>query len=211
MAPGRNHSETTRQMLVVLIFTTSCLLFSSLLRSWTSGRLSRKAEYSYIAHDFPETLPMSGFMGKVDVVVEETLHYPLIGERAGEEWISTSPPGVGFVHLGPDHRVMAPSIVHEMHCLRSLRFALEFPTHHISRIPHLDHCLNYLRQMILCSSDLTLEPGDVLSSDFSTNREGMTHTCMDWTVLYNELDIHFTAWESHLQDVLDHQKGSMRM
>ena len=43
---------------------------------------------------------------------------------------------------------------------------------------HVGHCLDYMRQMIVCTGDLTVEPVNVRSPE---NGELMaTHHCRDW-------------------------------
>ncbi|KAH9051170.1 hypothetical protein EDB83DRAFT_2206435, partial [Lactarius deliciosus] len=53
------------------------------------------------------------------------------------------------------------------------------------RLPHHQHCLNYLRQQALCHPDLTLEPGDFVRRKFGVDRVGQTHMCRDFD----------TAWD----------------
>jgi hypothetical protein len=50
----------------------------------------------------------------------------------------------------------------------------------------IQHCLNYLRQAILCNSDTTLEPSFpyILPDNTSTSAAsgiGVVHKCVDWT------------------------------
>ncbi|KAG7451996.1 uncharacterized protein BT62DRAFT_926199 [Guyanagaster necrorhizus] len=48
-------------------------------------------------------------------------------------------------------------------------------------------CLTYLRQMILCNPDLTLEPADVLTWDHEIKRTGATHVCKDWSKVHDAM------------------------
>jgi hypothetical protein len=75
---------------------------------------------------------------------------------------------------------------------------------------HITHCLSYLRQMVLCNADTTLEPGArvLLSDGRQTVRSwahGVQHECRDWTEVmdwmaenfktWTEEDLHFVATE----------------
>jgi hypothetical protein len=57
------------------------------------------------------------------------------------------------------------------------------PAH--AHVTHADHCLNYLRQTILCAADMTLEPELVLGSGHVGQGVGVTHVCRDWTKAYD--------------------------
>ncbi|KAL2075217.1 hypothetical protein VTL71DRAFT_159 [Oculimacula yallundae] len=54
---------------------------------------------------------------------------------------------------------------HQLHCLNKLRKAL-YPEYYnpsdvetpVNRVVHLDHCINYLRQSIMCKADMTPIP-----------------------------------------------------
>ena len=54
---------------------------------------------------------------------------------------------------------------------------------------HVEHCLNYLRQVILCHADTTVEPAHCMESDVgvepASNGIGVVHTCKDWKAVNN--------------------------
>lgn len=143
------------------------------------------------------------------MIIEESSHYPIVGPDAREEWASSAAKGFGYVRLGPLHRPFAVSMYHQFHCLRLLSSGLStaftpnpnFDTSGShSRLDdeatwHIGHCLNYLRQMILCSPDYTLEPADVLERDYEKERlGGSVHVCMDWERLYEEVAGNWDEW-----------------
>ncbi len=82
---------------------------------------------------------------------------------------------------------------HELHCLRVLNFA--FDRSHKATGDHVHHCLNYLRQMALCSADVTLEPGDFTKRNFDGSRTGSVHVCRDWSALYDAMEENWDQWE----------------
>ncbi|KAI0942531.1 hypothetical protein AcW1_003135 [Taiwanofungus camphoratus] len=150
--------------------------------------------YSYIAHDHPQTLPLPmSELQPVSMTVEESIHYPLLGIDSDDEWESASSAGYGYVRLGPEDRLFAVTMYHELHCLRMLNLAFSKTA---STSAHIRHCLDYLRQGILCSPDLTLEPGHFEEKDFEVERMGSTHTCKDWSAVYPIMDENYYRWKN---------------
>ncbi|TFK75557.1 hypothetical protein BDN72DRAFT_892074 [Pluteus cervinus] len=60
---------------------------------------------------------------------------------------------------------------------------------------HVNHCLNYLRQTILCNADLTLEPEIKLGSQDVGEGLGVTHVCKDWSGLYDFAEQNTKEWQ----------------
>jgi hypothetical protein len=123
------------------------------------------------------------------MTVEESVHYNIWGPNALEEWASSSPKGTGYLRLGPEHRAFALTMTHEQHCLRIIRAALEGKPEFRQRISPtvIQFCLNYLRQMVLCSPNFTLEP---------VGRNGATHVCRDWRKVYGALADNWDDWQA---------------
>lgn len=146
--------------------------------------------------DYPELLPVSG-MGDVLMTTEESVHYQIEGEDGRYDWASVEPIGGGYVHLGHghDHRAFAYAMGHELHCLHRIRITIADPENPLGSLDHARHCLNYLRQWILCTPDLTLEPFDPLERNFETDREGPTHVCQDWKALQGFAADNFYDWK----------------
>lgn len=81
------------------------------------------------------------------------------------------------------------SVYHQLHCLKALHVAL-LPT--IRGIEprdddgfehnHIEHCLDYLRQSVMCSGDTTLEPPDERPEKGKSPLQGwgVEHTCQSW-------------------------------
>ncbi|KAI0797692.1 hypothetical protein C8Q75DRAFT_801618 [Abortiporus biennis] len=182
-----------------------CLLVLILCGDWKSSGGQAIREYSYHGFDHPDHFIVSDGLPTVELTVEESVHYGLSGDQADADWLSNSPLGVGHVHLGEISRLMGPSMFHEMHCIRSIRYAIASGTRKgpISSFGHIGHCFNYLRQAILCDADLTLEPGDAFQRDFTVDRVGMTHTCHDWRAMYGAVEKSYHMWEDHLREVLN--------
>ncbi|KAH8811326.1 hypothetical protein F5884DRAFT_781778 [Xylogone sp. PMI_703] len=78
------------------------------------------------------------------------------------------------------------AVYHQLHCLSILTTALgvsraEWAALEEQKVDHRAHCVEYLRQSILCSADTTLE-GETGSWTKSTGW-GQTHSCVDFDAL----------------------------
>lgn len=159
-----------------------------------SFQLISALNLAWIDDDFPNSLEID--LGPpVALTLEDSFHYTLSGEDADAEWESVYPgDSAGFLRLGPNRRFFGLSMYHQIHCLDSLRFAILGREHPARRswesvgrrdrkreVPHAQHCLNYLRQTILCAADLTLEPEDKLGSLDVGEGLFATHVCRDWS------------------------------
>ncbi|KAF1736400.1 hypothetical protein CRV24_002007 [Beauveria bassiana] len=76
------------------------------------------------------------------------------------------------------------SMFHQIHCLVAIRTAIRTRTFNDQ---HLDHCLDYLRQAIMCTGDTTLEK--VIKDDSGKTKPeidgwGTVHECRSWHMLF---------------------------
>ncbi|KAF9017603.1 hypothetical protein BDZ89DRAFT_1074697 [Hymenopellis radicata] len=131
------------------------------------------------------------------MTVEESVHYPVSGTGARAEWASYSPDGYGYLRLGAEYRAFALSFLHEDHCLRLIRTMLDGTASNLTLTETIPYCLNYIRQIILCDPNLTLEPADVLERDYDVQRSGATHVCFDWRVIHAELGKNWKDWYNY--------------
>lgn len=126
---------------------------------------------------------------------QDSIHYPILGETAALQWVTTDPPGAGGVRLGPQHRLLYMATYHYMHCLRSIRWYLSDPVN--DNVKHLQHCFNYLRQEALCHADITLEePWKELG--WKPGRTNAVRLCSDWNGLFDEMDHNSQLWKEIL-------------
>lgn len=76
------------------------------------------------------------------------------------------------------------SMFHQIHCLVTIRTAIRTRTFNDQ---HLDHCLDYLRQAIMCTGDTTLEKV-IIDDDGKFKAEidgwGTVHECRSWHMLF---------------------------
>lgn len=117
------------------------------------------------------------------------MHYTPLWAPSDAELLSLSTPG--SERLGPDDRILVATMFHELRSLRMLNLAV---TPNITSLPHATHCLNHLRQSILCSPDLALEPGDIEESDFEVDRTHGVHECKDWAPIYHSVAQNYDMW-----------------
>ncbi|KAE8356756.1 hypothetical protein BDV28DRAFT_144878 [Aspergillus coremiiformis] len=85
------------------------------------------------------------------------------------------------------------SVYHQLHCLKVLHLALLPVMMHGATVEsgatgdgfehhHLEHCLDYLRQSVMCSGDVTLEPPDEHPEKGKSPLQGwgVRHVCRSW-------------------------------
>ena len=120
------------------------------------------------------------------------------------DWDSILPKGEGFLYHPDDGQHYLVAHYHQLHCLRSLRHYLNIamvsnPKYEYTSLDkgHVNHCLIYMRQVMLCNADLALEPashkqrthdGKVL--DVVTG-VGVTHRCKDWSQVWEYMEGNF--------------------
>ena len=127
--------------------------------------------------------------------MENTVHYDLGKELGILEWNNATLPGPnydGVVWLtmeGGERKPFTFSLFHQLRCLNIVRDSLIARRHPPYAEPSrvAIHCMNYLRQMVMCRADLTLEsarhptgPNTVVSD--------VTHVCRDWSVIWDEVE-----------------------
>jgi hypothetical protein len=103
------------------------------------------------------------------------------GLHSSPEW-SSLVPGDGHIYLGADHEPVMVSMFHQLRCIDVVRRQLAIPR----RNRHAElaqHCMNYLRQMILCRGDSFLDPYQY-PSRISGVDPNPIRQCWDWEVVY---------------------------
>ncbi|KAJ7143528.1 hypothetical protein C8R43DRAFT_953969 [Mycena crocata] len=132
------------------------------------------SHFNYQGDDYPHQLPLH--IPSVALAIKDSDRYGLSDFNAYADWRTTDlfPRSNGFVELGPEGVAM----FHQMHCLQRIRTAIVQgdPGHHTR------HCLNLLRQTVLCASDTTLDP---MNSPKGTDGLGIVHVCRDWQKVYD--------------------------
>lgn len=127
----------------------------------------------------------------VRMFIEDTVRYQMDNEDSHAEWEALVP-NDGIVYLGADKRPFSISMFHQLRCLNIVRRDLveaHKPSDSEKTNQHQPtdlsrHCINYLRQMILCQSDLRL---DTLLGKPKVQAFPDIYECKDWESIYNEV------------------------
>jgi hypothetical protein len=152
---------------------------------------------AYFGSDYPYTLPIPQNDQVVMSMDIKSSQYPAIGNATDIEWLTLTSTNIGWARLGPSRRLFQPSFFHEQHCLRQIVLGLN----HVPNAPisHVRHCLQYLRQMALCQSDLTLEPVSGNPEDiFEWDTSAGSHKCKDWTLPMEKMEQNLREWQKYL-------------
>lgn len=147
---------------------------------------------AFVNSDFPNA-PLLDIQN-VLIHVEDSVHYRLQEVEAKDEWNALGVIGFGSVTYGPSHRPFYLPMFHQLHCLMSLRKNIVDGGSYERHKGHARHCLNYLREWILCQSDLTLETGDFMKRNFTWEKLGATHVCKDWNDIYVQTTNKWVEW-----------------
>lgn len=147
----------------------------------------------------PAKLPIN-----LQTVALEVVDSERYGMYDDNDWASVTPAGHGFVKVGDGENYYAISMYHQLHCLNGFRKMLGGEQRNASRVEHDEmhvmHCLSYLRQMVLCSADITLEPA--FSAENTDGRKtqaaygtGVTHECRDWVEVRTFAEENYETWK----------------
>lgn len=152
----------------------------------------------YCGDDYPRTWPLPA-LRTVQLSHEDSFHYALDTELGIAEWNATLPKGGTVLRLGPDHRAFTLSMFHQLRCLNIVRDTLVTLYHDRStdvghkRMRMAEHCMNYLRQTVICRADLRLESVRASSGPQVTVSD-ITHTCKDWTAVYRAAEDNYESY-----------------
>ena len=127
--------------------------------------------------------------------LQESVQYRLVNDTSAH-WLHLEniPLGHAFARLGNDHRLFGTTMFHQMHCLHAMSSALLDHSHPIYHRYHFEHCLNYLRQTILCEAIGSIEEGDFMAKNYDNSRVGDTMHCQDWSTLFDWLEGNLFDW-----------------
>ncbi|EFX06675.1 hypothetical protein CMQ_6996 [Grosmannia clavigera kw1407] len=160
-----------------------------LLKKFTCDTKTAKFEPD-LAYDTPVTFETYAVYGAQSTNVTDSM------------WKRLSPPGDGIVqipneytaglrpsrpapHNPETHTVYGISMFHQLHCLNFLHSA--FTPEAVAHLTpdqivlHRDHCLDFIRQGIMCAGDSTFEP----VTKTGINGMGVTHKCRSFDKMYS--------------------------
>lgn len=128
--------------------------------------------------------------------VEETVRYNPSHIHGNEEWSHGLPEGMGSWRMPGTDRALFSSMSHQLHCIGLFAKETLAASEGWERDWHVQHCFNFIREMILCHPNLTLEPGNFLDMNYTVQRAGTEHICRDWTKVWAEVDGNFKAFKA---------------
>jgi hypothetical protein len=173
-----------------LLLPLSALVLAKVLVIIFVGRYTRVStpqhNYSYEGLDYPLAWQIPEPQ-TVRMFIEDTVRYQMDELDSAAEWEALVP-NHGIIYLGDQRRPFSIAMFHQLRCLDVFRQELigahrsangTHPPSDLSR-----HCLNYLRQMILCRSDLRL---DALLGEPKVQAFPDTYECRDWELIYQEV------------------------
>ncbi|KAK7688190.1 hypothetical protein QCA50_008560 [Cerrena zonata] len=142
-----------------------------------------------------------GALETIHMAYEDTVHYSIETPVGELEWNATLPTGGAVIHLGPQRRPYTVSLFHQLRCLNIIRISILGI--HDDSSPHnarpgrdlVGHCMNYLRQMVLCRTDTRLESLRTMFGRGITVWD-ITHTCRDWTTVYEAAERNYREYMS---------------
>ncbi|KAG7097762.1 hypothetical protein E1B28_005083 [Marasmius oreades] len=163
----------------------------------------------------PDEIPFPVMVPEAVLKTAPSLNYP-VSSDGDRNWTTLVPPlSSGFIYHPRTQQFYSVSLYHQLHCLNALR-------KYISRGPelrlddevvtHTGHCLDYLREALLCHSDTTLEPVHdiIVPPDDRKNTSQHTdkvaqgwnvlHRCKDWAVVRRYLEDNWRSWPPEHRD-----------
>ncbi|KAH9945104.1 uncharacterized protein BXZ73DRAFT_73308 [Epithele typhae] len=186
-------------------------------------------EYTYRGTDFPAEWPLPA-LPAVRLPHEDSVHYSAAladaPDRGAAAWAALLPRGGATVRLGPAGRPFTLGMFHQLRCLDVLRAQLVAV--HDSYAPGTNeswrrapggegeervdgltgreremagHCLNYLRQSVMCRGDSRLEHLRS-NTDAQTTVSDVTHECRDWTAVYDAAEANYADYVARTRDEL---------
>ncbi|KAJ7792082.1 hypothetical protein B0H13DRAFT_2394081 [Mycena leptocephala] len=129
-------------------------------------------------------------------------HYG-VDESADEEWDKLLPSGGHLVYVAEDMAVSPTpytvTLFHQFKCLSIIRAQYKLPPR-TPITPQTRHCMNYLRQTILCGLNLRIESVEEVSG--LTDRYLYDTVCRDWRNLYEEAERNQLAYMEWKKDTV---------
>jgi hypothetical protein len=120
---------------------------------------------------------------------QNSINYQLNGSASDTQWEALIPEGGGHVFLGEEKKPYMLSMFHQLRCLDIVRRS--YMAGYVGNMSEVKekqvrHCMNYLRQMVLCRGDRRLERVvDPYGKHAVQVRD--PQTCKDWRVVYDRI------------------------
>ncbi|EGO00655.1 hypothetical protein SERLA73DRAFT_105003 [Serpula lacrymans var. lacrymans S7.3] len=185
----------------ILVLSLALFLASLLLKIGGTLYLSRLSRsYTYLGSDYPQTWPIHT-RKPVLMSSDNSLRFRLDSPDGANEWAAIVPPNNALIHLGPHRQPFSLSLFHQLRCLDVIRADMTRDRNRNDTTRQegdlARHCLNYIKQMVLCRGDLQLEPFQYASHKSPIDLYGVYH-CNDWGAVYDQVHENqreYAAWK----------------
>ncbi|KZT08025.1 uncharacterized protein LAESUDRAFT_724504 [Laetiporus sulphureus 93-53] len=196
-ANGRSLAGATVVATLILLPYMLYLLLHQSTRALTQPGL--------LSFSVPETEP-------IVIGMADTIRYQLDTEEGAAEFAQLLPVGGHLVYATDENDLNAPpkaysvTLFHQLKCLDIIRRQLlDIRTTNSTAMTR--HCMNYLRQTILCHPNLRLESAKTNTGLASRQYDTV---CRDWTALYEEVERNqkaFVVWKEENADQLEYNEA----
>ncbi|KAJ7302454.1 hypothetical protein DFH08DRAFT_977874 [Mycena albidolilacea] len=192
-------------MFTLLLSVTVLLCISATLNIFTIFHLRQTAgAYTSLDNEpLPSELPLA--VGAVTLEFIFGKHYNIVNDA---EWATLIPSNHGRVRLGVDQKEFDVAMYTDLQCLDTIRAAYVSMRggSHVA-FSAAEACLGHIRQTILCTADITLEPAWVICKDgecplssAAATGEFVDHKCRDWEQVRNYVQDNQAAWGGNSRD-----------
>lgn len=141
-------------------------------------------------------LPIS--LDTVALMFQFGKHYDISKDA---EWATLIPSNRGRVRLGSPQQEFDIALYSDLQCLDTIRAAfVQMRDGSSIRSPEAEHCLGIIRQAILCTGDITLEPATLVCNgeEGCTNAEAtgdnVDHRCRNWVQVREFVEENQARW-----------------
>lgn len=155
----------------------------------------------YIGNDYPEVWPIE--RKPVLMTFDNPKHFRLDEADGIAEWAAIAPQN-GVVHLGPHRQPYTVAMLHQLKCFDILREEMVRDRSENYAGPSAlgRHCLNYIRQIVMCRGDLELESFQFASHKNPIDWHGI-YECRNWEAIYSNVKRNqeeYDEWLSRISD-----------
>ena len=128
------------------------------------------------------TVPWTINHNEVSLQFDTWARYKL---HSAHEWAALVPSD-GIVHLGVDQEPHTVSMLHQLRCINLMREQLT-QSKAGRDVDRTQHCMNYLRQMLMCHADDMLDPYQYVHKMNALNAQPVRR-CRDWRAVYERVE-----------------------
>jgi hypothetical protein len=138
-----------------------------------------------------------GEVGHASIWIDNTIRYQLNYPESESEYSKLVPSGGPTIRIPADldpvneEGVYTVALFHQLQCLDVIR--RDYVKNHSTELSQ--HCLNYIRQSLLCIADTRLEPVRAEKPPNVVILAG-DYVCKDWSALYKAAEANQKNWRN---------------